>query len=585
MEEKSKDAIIQEAEEEAKRIKTAESAPEVAPVPEDPKPVTGNNVPKKGNKLVIILIILLLLVIGCVTFFVIKSMSGKKENKENVVENKEPTNTENKEYNSDYKITGNGLQEFDLQILKLENYEENKIYSPLSIKYALSMLKDGTAGDTKKQIEAVIGDYQPKKYDNNDNMSFANSMFIRESHAAIINDDYKTMLQNKYGADVITDSFENPDNINKWVSDNTFGLIDKLIDKIDDQIDFYLINALAIDMDWVNQIHCASSSERSVPCKNYWVTYQHEKLQGEDYEYSRGEMPYSTDSDYPSVSFNGKDNIKSANVIATFNRYDAVNEIGENKIREEVGSAYKEWLESEQGKDYLESESQYGDVNAARDVDKYLESYIKELNDNYGKEDSSTDFSLYVDDNVKVFAKDLKTYDGTTLQYIGIMPKTTKLSDYVKNINVNDINTLISNLKDMSINNFEEGYVTIIEGKIPLFKYDYEISLKEDLMKLGITDVFDLDKADLSGIIKDLPAKIFEVKHKATIEFSNDGIKAAAATEIGGGAGSIGSFNYLFEVPTKRIDITFDNPYLYLIRDKDTGEVWFVGTVYDPIQK
>ena len=30
--------------------------------------------------------------------------------------------------------------------------------------------------------------------------------------------------------------------------------------------------------------------------------------------------------------------------------------------------------------------------------------------------------------------------------------------------------------------------------------------------------------------------------------------------------------------------MTFNNPYLYLIRDKNSGEVWFVGTVYQPTE-
>ena len=30
------------------------------------------------------------------------------------------------------------------------------------------------------------------------------------------------------------------------------------------------------------------------------------------------------------------------------------------------------------------------------------------------------------------------------------------------------------------------------------------------------------------------------------------------------------------------IDLDFDKPYMYIIRDKSTGEVWFAGTVYEP---
>ena len=33
------------------------------------------------------------------------------------------------------------------------------------------------------------------------------------------------------------------------------------------------------------------------------------------------------------------------------------------------------------------------------------------------------------------------------------------------------------------------------------------------------------------------------------------------------------------EIP---IEINIDNPFVFLIRDKNTNEIWFVGTVYEP---
>ena len=33
----------------------------------------------------------------------------------------------------------------------------------------------------------------------------------------------------------------------------------------------------------------------------------------------------------------------------------------------------------------------------------------------------------------------------------------------------------------------------------------------------------------------------------------------------------------------EKIDLTFDKPYMFLIRDKETNEMWFVGTVYEPL--
>ena len=87
---------------------------------------------------------------------------------------------DNKEYYSAYKMSSNGLEEFDLSFLKLENNKKNMLYSPLSIKYALSMLSSGASGSSKKEIDAVIGDYKSKKYINSENMSFANAMFIKD---------------------------------------------------------------------------------------------------------------------------------------------------------------------------------------------------------------------------------------------------------------------------------------------------------------------------------------------------------------------------------------------------------------------
>ena len=88
---------------------------------------------------------------------------------------------DDKDMKSEYRMSGNSLEDFDLYFLKLENEEENKVYSPLSIKYALAMLSEGAGGNTKAQIDAVIGDYISKKYSNNKHMSFANAMFIRNS--------------------------------------------------------------------------------------------------------------------------------------------------------------------------------------------------------------------------------------------------------------------------------------------------------------------------------------------------------------------------------------------------------------------
>ena len=51
-----------------------------------------------------------------------------------------------------YKIVDNSLGDFDIRFLQTDNDRENKVYSPLSIKYALQMLSEGADGNTKKEI-------------------------------------------------------------------------------------------------------------------------------------------------------------------------------------------------------------------------------------------------------------------------------------------------------------------------------------------------------------------------------------------------------------------------------------------------
>ena len=164
------------------------------------------------------------------------------------------------------------------------------------------------------------------------------------------------------------------------------------------------------------------------------------------------------------------------------------------------------------------------------------------------------------------------------------MPTQKDLTEYIKEVKASDINNIISNLKELKIENFKDGVATIITGDIPLFKYDYELQLMDDLKKLGIKNVFDINKADLSNLTTGTTA-ITKAVHKANIEFSIEGIKAAAATAVGGAGATSGGFEYLYKIPVEKIDLTFNKPYMYIIRDKDTGEVWFTGTVYEPIKK
>lgn len=489
-----------------------------------------------------------------------------------VLNNKEQNSGEIKDEikMSDYRISGNSLEPFDLYFLQLENTKSNKVYSPLSIKYALAMLNEGTTGTSREQIENIIGNYSAKKYTNSSNMSFANAMFIKDTYANSINTNYKNILMDKYNAEVKTDAFKTSEAINSWVNDKTLGLINNLFDNVSDK-KFVLINALGIDMEWQEKFfHC---DNEYVCVMAFFTSYNHEKFSWATSNYvARGNFKDLTEQ------------ISGMQIAASFNNYDIVNVLGEDNIRKTVKQAFEEYLKEnvyENISDYFTKEEADG-LTDEQLMEKYLDQYIESINLNYKREDKNTDFSLYTDDSVKVFAKDLKEYNGTTLQYVGIMPTQEDLDSYINKITANDINTIISNLKELKRENFKDGVATKITGFIPKFKFDYSLNLKQDLNKLGITNIFEKNKASLTNVTSDNSLFVNETKHKANIEFTQDGIKASATTSSSG-TGAGGRFDYIYEIPVEEIDLTFDKPYMFIIRDKNSGEVWFTGTVYNPL--
>ncbi len=515
----------------------------------------------KKSTCVIVAIIVIAFLAGCI-YIIQDTLLDKTGNN--------TTNTVPITLKESYRLDGNGISDFDLVFMQLENNGKNKVYSPLSIKYALEMLAEGTDGETKSQLDAVIGDYVARKYTNSNNMSFANAMFIKNTYKNSIKSTYVDNLQNKYYAEVIYDDFSSPKVMNDWVSNKTFKLIPNLIDGDVSDIDYALVNALAIDMEWQNVIHSLDD--------DYQFLLEHEKAVVTS-DYDDGSYPKSSFDikslnwdGYKYINFNNNtDNtVAAVQIAAVANKYDIISELGEDNIRKIVQEAYAKHV-----------------TKNGEDESFNLDEYMTELKSNYKQIGSSTVFSFYDDDNVKTFAKDLKTYNGVSLQYIGIMPKQESLTSYIENLSAESVNFIVNNLKPITLDSFDDGYLTYIHGNIPLFSYDYELKLKDDLMALGIKDVYDPIKANLSKI-SSMESHVSNSIHKAKIDFANEGIKAAAATAhlaVYGMAGDLNTkFEYSFEIPIKEIDLTFDKPFIYIIRDKSTGEVWFTGSVYKPLE-
>ena len=109
---------------------------------------------------------------------------------------------------------------------------------------------------------------------------------------------------------------------------------------------------------------------------------------------------------------------------------------------------------------------------------------------------------------------------------------------------------------------------------IPKFSYESSFNLNETLKTLGMTDAFDPDRADFSGMDGEHDLYIGNVMHKAFVSVDENGTEAAAATAAAMEASAVEA--------GAPITFTVDRPFIFFIRDDQTGSLLFVGRVLDP---
>lgn len=168
-----------------------------------------------------------------------------------------------------------------------------------------------------------------------------------------------------------------------------------------------------------------------------------------------------------------------------------------------------------------------------------------------------------------------KIFEGENhLEFVGVVSKT-EIKDYVSNINDETLKEIDNNSE--ALNENEKIHLSL-----PMFKYDYSVSdFIGTLNNLGITNVFNPNAADLSNMIKS-DAENFYVSqaiHKTHIDLNEEGTKAAAVTAF-----IIDKSSAMIEQEEKIIEIKFDKPFAYIIRDTKTKEILFFGVVYEPVK-
>lgn len=153
-------------------------------------------------------------------------------------------------------------------------------------------------------------------------------------------------------------------------------------------------------------------------------------------------------------------------------------------------------------------------------------------------------------------------YQGDRIAMDLILPDSGTFGTFEDSVTYEGLSGLISGLDSTKL-------MTV---QIPKFQFTTpSVSIKKALQNLGMIDPF-TTAADFSGIA-DVSLAIADVLHKAFIKVNESGTEAAAATAV------------VIDITAVLNDTRFfvaNRPFMYLIRDKQTNAILFMGRIMNP---
>jgi len=156
-------------------------------------------------------------------------------------------------------------------------------------------------------------------------------------------------------------------------------------------------------------------------------------------------------------------------------------------------------------------------------------------------------------------------YEGNDLSMIIFLPKE-----------VDGLVDLEQSLTDDSVKNWldelSKSYKQEIFVNLPKFKTTCEFQLAKVLAEIGMPSAFSLPPANFSGMTGRKDLFISKVIHKAFVDVNEEGTEAAAATAVVMKESAIG----------RPLTFRADHPFVFLIRESQTGSILFIGRIIDP---
>jgi len=152
-------------------------------------------------------------------------------------------------------------------------------------------------------------------------------------------------------------------------------------------------------------------------------------------------------------------------------------------------------------------------------------------------------------------------YDGRQLSMVILLPQAGNFETFEKSLDAQRVDAIIKNLGSSQV------ILTM-----PRFEFESSFSLGESLAAMGMPDAFS-ENANFSDLTGNRDLFIAEVIHKAFVSVDEAGTEAAAATAV---------IMPTAAPPGAIVEVTIDRPFIFLIRDIETGAILFVGRVVNP---
>lgn len=152
-------------------------------------------------------------------------------------------------------------------------------------------------------------------------------------------------------------------------------------------------------------------------------------------------------------------------------------------------------------------------------------------------------------------------YRGGDFSMLVLLPEHGEFGEFEEGFSLDTIDDTLSELR-----------VKNLALRMPVFETSSAFDLSKPLGSLGIVDAFTMD-ADFSGMDGTTELFISAVLHKAFVSVDEAGTEAAAATAV------VMQLKAVMQPP---VEVSVDRPFVFLIRDNQSGTILFMGRILDP---